>query len=116
LTDENITPDQCPPTDKDALAQMHILWTLITPSRRLRVYIHEVEVPIAKTRNQEGEVLIAPVLSAILEARIAKWADELERLPHKLKSWADIRRECHASAGEYDLAIQPLRDGIWKLG
>jgi hypothetical protein len=39
----------------------------------------------------------------------------LEHLPGKKKSWADMRKECKASEGEYDQAIQPLRDGIWKL-
>lgn len=30
-------------------------------------------------------------------------------------TWAAIRKERRAAAGEYDEAIQPLRDGIWKL-
>ena len=39
----------------------------------------------------------------------------LEHLPHKQKSWAEIRKECSANTGESDMAFQPLRDGIGKL-
>jgi hypothetical protein len=115
-TDEIITPGSVP--DKlirTALDEMHIFVALITPFFDASSYIQEVEVPIAKLRNKKGEVLIAPVVVSHPGGMNCKWLLSLEHLPHKHKSWAEIRKECKASDGEYDEAIQPLRDGIWKL-
>ena len=44
-----------------------------------------------------------------------EWLLDLERLPDKQKSWADIRLECAAAKGEYDMALGPLRNGVKKL-
>lgn len=115
-TDENIMPGTVPDKQiRDALDEMHIFVALITPFFDASKYIHEVEVPIAKRRNKKGEVLIAPVVVSDPGGTNCDWLLSLERLPHKKKSWAEIRKECRASEGEYDEAIQPLRDGIWKL-
>ena len=115
-TDENVDPGTVPDQQiRDALNQMDIFVALITPFFDASKYIHEVEVPIAKQRNTKGEVLIAPVVVSQPGGTNCKWLLGLERLPHKQKSWAEIRKECRASDGEYDLAIQPLRDGIKKL-
>ena len=115
-TDERVTPGSVPDQQiRAALDAMHIFVALITPLFDASRYIHDVEVPIAKRRNKKGEVLIAPVIVSHPGGRNCEWLLGLERLPHKQKSWAEIRKECRASDGEYDEAIQPLRDGIWKL-
>lgn len=115
-TDENLIPGSVPDQQiRAALGEMHIFVALITPFFDASKYIHEVEVPIAKQRNKKGEVFIAPVVVSHPGGRNCKWLLSLEHLPHKKKSWAEIRKECKASDGEYDEAIQPLRDGIWNL-
>jgi hypothetical protein len=115
-TDENIDPGTVPDQQiRTALAEMHIFVALISPLFDASKYIHEVEVPIARQRNEKREVLMAPVVVSPPGGTNCKWLLDLERLPHKQKSWAEIRKECKASEGEYDEAIQPLRDGIWKL-
>lgn len=115
-TDENITPGSVPHQQiLQALGEMHIFVALISPFFDASGYIQEVEVPIARRRNKTDGVLIAPVVVTEPGGTNCKWLLGLERLPHKQKSWAEIRRECRAAEGEYDEAIQPLRDGIWKL-
>jgi hypothetical protein len=115
-TDENVVPGSIPDQQiRTALDQMHIFVALITPLFDASSYIHQVEVPIARRRNGKGEVLIAPVVVSHPGGRNCDWLLSLEHLPHKQKSWAEIRKQCKASDGEYDEAIQPLRDGIWKL-
>ena len=115
-TDEHVTPGSVPDQQiREALGQMHIFVALITPFFDASSYIQEVEVPIAKRRNREDGVLIAPVVVSYPGGRRCKWLLDLEPLPHKQKSWSEIRRECRASEGEYDQALQPLRDGIYKL-
>jgi hypothetical protein len=115
-TDENVVPGSVPDQQiKAALDEMDIFVALITPLFDASSYIHEVEVPIAKRRNKKGELLIAPVVVSHPGGTNCDWLLSLEHLPHKQKSWAEIRKECRASDGEYDEAIQPLRDGIWKL-
>jgi hypothetical protein len=115
-TDENITPGSVPDKEiRDALERMDIFVALISPFFDASRYIHEVEVPVAKHRYKKGEVLIAPVVVSHPGGTNCKWLLGLEHLPHKQKSWAEIRKECKASQGEYDEAIKPLRDGIWKL-
>lgn len=114
-TDENITPGSVPDQQIRAeLEQMHIFVALITPYFDASSYIQEVEVPIAKRRNKKGEVLIAPVVVSHPGGTKCNWLLGLERLPHKQKSWAEIRRESLANGG-YDEALQLLRDGVWKL-
>lgn len=115
-TDENVTPGTLPDQQiRTALEDMDIFVALITPLFDASSYIQEVEVPIARKRHKNDKVLIAPVVVSHPGGTRCKWLLSLERLPHKQKSWADIRKECNASNGEYDEAIQPLRDGIWKL-
>lgn len=115
-TDENITPGSVPDQQIRAeLEQMHVFVALITPFFDASSYIQEVEVPIAKRRYKKGEVLIAPVVVNHPGGTKCNWLLSLERLPHKHKSWAEIRKECSAAAGECDMAQQPLRDGVWKL-
>ena len=115
-TDENVMPGSVPDEQiRAALAEMHIFVALISPHFDASSYIQQVEVPIAKKRNQTGEVLIAPVVVSHPGGTKCKWLLSLERLPDKQKSWAEIRKECKAADGEYDEANQPLRDGIGKL-
>ncbi len=115
-TDENIAPGSVPDQQiRTALDQMHIFVVLITPLFDASSYIQEVEVPIAKRRYKQGEVLIAPVVVSHPGGTRCGWLLSLEHLPHKQKSWAEIRNECSANTGEFDMALQPLRDGIWKL-
>ena len=115
-TDENLVAGSVPDQQiRIALSQMHIFVALITPFFDASSYIQEVEVPIARKRNSKGEVLIAPVVVSHPGGTKCNWLLGLERLPHKHKSWAEIRRECGAATGEFDLALQPLRDGVWKL-
>jgi len=115
-TDDNIPTGSVPDQQiQDELKQMHIFVALITPYFDASNYIQEVEVPIAKQRNKNGEVLIAPVVVSHPGGTNCGWLLSLERLPHKQKSWAEIRRECSAATGEYDIALQPLRDGVKKL-
>lgn len=115
-TDENITPGTVPDEQiRQALERMDIFVALITPFFDASRYIQEVEVPAAKRRNKSIGVLIAPVVVSNPGGNNCKWLLGLERLPHKQKSWSEIRKECKASEGEYDQALQPLRDGIWKL-
>jgi len=59
-------------------------------------------------------VFIAPVAVSHPRSTNCDWLLSLEHLPHKQKSWAEIRKEGRASEGEYD-EVQPLRDGVWKL-
>jgi hypothetical protein len=114
-TDENLMPGSVPDQQIRAeLERMHIFVALITPFFDASSYIHKVEVPFAKRRNKKGEVFIAPVVVSHPGGRNCGWLLSLERLPHKQKSWAEIRKESLASAG-YDEALQPLRDGVWKL-
>jgi hypothetical protein len=114
-TDENVTPGSVPDQQIRAeLQQMDIFVALITPYFDASSYIQQVEVPIAKRRNIKGEVLIAPVVVSYPGGTNCGWFLGLERLPHKDKSWVDIRKESVASGG-YDEALQPLRDGVWKL-
>jgi hypothetical protein len=114
-TDENITPGSVPDREIRAeLEQMDIFVALITPLFDASSYIHEVEVPIAKQRNKKGEVFIAPVVVSHPGGMNCDWLLSLERLPHKNKSWAEIRSETLSSGG-YDEAYQLLRDGVWKL-
>ncbi|HEV7473179.1 MAG TPA: toll/interleukin-1 receptor domain-containing protein [Pyrinomonadaceae bacterium] len=115
-TDENVMPGSVPDHQiRTALDQMHIFVALISPFFDASSYIQQVEVPIARKRSQKGEVLIAPVVVSHPGGTKCKWLLSLERLPHKQKSWAEIRKECKAGDGEYDEAIKPLRDGIGKL-
>lgn len=115
-TDESVMPGSVPDQQiRAALDRMHIFVALISPFFDASSYIQEVEVPIARKRHKNGKVLIAPVVVSHPGGTRCKWLLSLERLPHKQKSWADIRKECNASDGEYDEAIQPLRDGIGKL-
>jgi hypothetical protein len=114
-TDENIMPGSVPDQQIRAeLEQMHIFVALITPFFDASSYIQQVEVPIARRRNKKGEVLIAPVVVSHPGGTNCAWLLSLERLPHKHKSWAEIRRDSLVS-GCYDEALQPLRDGVWKL-
>jgi TIR domain len=114
-TDENVTPGSQPDKEIRAeLQRMHIFVALITPFFDASSYIQEVEVPIAKRRSKNGEALIAPVVVSHPGGTKCNWLLGLERLPDKRKSWVDIRKESMASGG-YDEALQPLRDGIWKL-
>jgi hypothetical protein len=114
-TDENILPGTSPDTEIRAeLAQMHIFMALITPLFDASSYIHEVEVPIARKRHKKGEVLIAPVVVSEPGGSNCDWLLSLERLPNKLKSWAEIRAAT-MSAGGYDEALKPLRDGVRQL-
>jgi hypothetical protein len=115
-TDENVTPGSVPDEQiRAALGRMHIFVALITPLFDASSYIQQVEVPIARQRWQKGEVLVAPVVVSHPGGTKCKWLLGLEHLPHKQKSWSEIRKECKASDGEYDEALQPLRDGIGKL-
>jgi hypothetical protein len=115
-TDQNILPGSVPDQQiRIALDQMHIFVALISPFFDASDYIQQVEVPIARRRSKNSEVLIAPVVVSHPGGKNCDWLLGLERLPHKQKSWADIRKECRAGDGEYDEAIQPLRDGIFKL-
>ena len=115
-TDEQVTPGSVPDQQiRDALEKMHIFVALITPLFDASSYIHEVEVPIAKRRYKKNKVLIAPVVVSHPGGTNCDWLLSLEHLPHKQKSWAEIRKECKAADGEMDLAQQPLRDGIGKL-
>lgn len=115
-TDENVVPGSVPDRQiRNALDEMHIFVALISPFFDASSYIHEVEVDVAQRRNKKDGVLIAPVVVSHPGGTNCDWLLGLERLPHKQKSWAEIRRECKAGDGEYDEAIQPLRDGIWKL-
>jgi len=115
-TDEHVMPGSVPDQQiRAALYRMNIFVALISPFFDASSYIQQVEVPIAKKRNQKGEVLIAPVVVSHPGGNKCRWLLGLERLPDKQKSWAEIRKECKASEGEYDEAIQPLRDGIGKL-
>ncbi len=115
-TDENLIAGTVPDDHiRKALDKMHIFVAMISPYFDASSYIQEVEVPIAKKRNSSEGVLIAPVVVSHPGGNNCDWLLSLERLPHKSKSWAEIRKECKASEGEYDEAIQPLRDGIWKL-
>ena len=115
-TDDNVMPGSVPDQQiRTALDNMHIFVALISPFFDASSYIQEVEVPIAKKRHKNGKVLIAPVVVSHPGGTRCKWLLGLERLPHKQKSWAEIRKECKAGEGEYDEAIQPLRDGIRKL-
>ncbi len=114
-TDENITPGSVPDQQIRAeLDRMDIFVALITPYFDASRYIHEVEVPIARRRNKKGEVFIAPVVVSHPGGTNCGWLLSLERLPDKHKSWQEIRRESLPMGG-YDEALQPLRDGVWKL-
>jgi hypothetical protein len=114
-TDEKIVVGSVPDkTIRDALEQMHIFVAMITPFFDASKYIQTVEVPIAKRRNKNGEVLIAPVVVSHPGGTNCAWLLGLERLPHKSKSWVEIRKE-RLAADDYDEALQPLRDGIWRL-
>ena len=114
-TDENVTPGSDPDKEiRDALGKMHIFVALISPFFDASSYIQEVEVPIARRRHSKGEVLIAPVVVSHPGGRNCDWLLRLEPLPHKKKSWAEVRRETLTSGG-YDEALRPLRDGVWKL-
>ena len=114
-TDENIAPGSVPDREIRAeLERMHIFVAMITPLFDASTYIQEVEVPIAKRRNRKGEVLIAPVVVSHPGGTNCDWLLSLERLPHKQKSWAEMRKESMPSAG-FDEALKPLRDGVWKL-
>jgi hypothetical protein len=113
-TDENIMPGSVPDKEiRAALEKMDIFVAMITPFFDASTYIHEVEVPIAKRRNRKGEVLIAPVVVSDPGGTNCKWLLSLERLPHKKKSWVEIRRESLPSG--YDEASKPLRDGVKRL-
>ena len=115
-TDENVLPGTVPDQQiRQALEDMHIFVALISPFFDASRYIQEVEVPIARKRSKTDGVLVAPVVVSHPGGISCEWLLRLEHLPHKTKSWAEIRRECGAVKGEYDEAIQPLRDGIWKL-
>jgi hypothetical protein len=114
-TDENITPGSVPDKQIRAeLEEMHIFVALITPFFDASKYIQEVEVPTAKRRCKKGEVLIAPVVLSHPGGTNCQWLLSLERLPHKNKSWVEIRKESLALVG-FDEALRPLRDGVWKL-
>lgn len=115
-TDEDIEPGSVPDQQiRNALDKMHIFVALISPHFDASSYIHEVEVPIAKRRWENDEVLVAPIVVSDPGGQNCEWLLNLGRLPHQSKSWAEIRKDCNASNGEYDEALQPLRDGIWKL-
>jgi hypothetical protein len=115
-TDEHVTAGSVPDQQiRVALGQMHIFVALISPLFDASEYIQQVEVPIAKERWEKGKVLVAPIVVSHPGGTRCKWLLSLEHLPHKQKSWSEIRRECRASEGEYDQALQPLRDGIWTL-
>jgi hypothetical protein len=114
-TDENVVPGSVPDKEIRAeLERMHIFVALISPFFDASSYIQGVEVPIAKRRSKNGEVLIAPVVVSHPGGTKCNWLLALEPLPDKQKSWVDIRKESLASGG-YDEALQPLRDGIWKM-
>lgn len=113
-TDENLTPGSVPDQQiRTKLDHMDIFVALITPFFDASRYIQGVEVPAAKRRWKKGEVLIAPVVVTHPGGINCSWLLSLERLPHKKNSWAEIRRE--SASGGFDLALQPLRDGVWKL-
>jgi TIR domain len=114
-TDENITPGTEPDQEiRTALDEMDIFVPLISPLFDASRYIQKVEVPLARRRNRTDGVLIAPVVVSHPGGTKCAWLLKLERLPHKKKSWVDIRKESLANGG-YDEALQLLRDGIWKL-
>ena len=114
-TDESLLPGSVPDKDiRAALATMDIFAAMITPYFDASSYIQKVEVPIAKRRNRDGEVLIAPIVVSHPGGTNCEWLLSLERLPHKMKSWVEIRKESMASGG-YDEALKPLRDGVRKL-
>ncbi len=114
-TDQDMVPGTVPDHEiRAALDSMDIFVALITPFFDASSYIQEVEVPIARRRHRKGEVLVAPVVVSHPGGRNCEWLLSLERLPHKQKSWVEIRKESMVSA-EYDEALRPLRDGVWKL-
>ena len=114
-TDEHVTPGSVPDQQiRAALDKMHIFVALISPMFDASSYIQEVEVPIAKHGWEKGKVLIAPVVVSHPGGTKCKWLLSLEHLPHKHKSWSEVRTET-MTIGGYDGALQPLRDGIWKL-
>jgi hypothetical protein len=115
-TDEKVEPGSVPDKQiRAALEEMHIFVALITPYFAASNYIQEVEVPAAKRRKKKDGVLIAPVVVNHPGENECGWLLGLERLPDKQKSWTDIRLECAAAKGEYDMALRPLRDGVKKL-
>ena len=114
-TDENIVPGLSPDKSiRAALEEMHIFLAMITPHFDASCYIHEVEVPAARRRHEQREVLIAPVVVSDPGGTNCEWLLGLERLPHKEKSWVDIRKESYAIVG-HDDANKLLRDGVYKL-
>jgi len=115
-TDEHVTPGSVPDQQiREALDQMHIFVALLTPLFDASDYIQQVEVPIARQRWKRGQILVAPVVVSHPGGTKCDWLLSLEHLPDKQKSWSEIRKDCKASEGEYDQALQPLRDGIGKL-
>ena len=114
-TDEKILAGSNPDKEiRAALESMDIFVALITPYFAASRYIQEVEVPIAKKRYEKGEIQIAPVVVSDPGVIECDWLLKLERLPHKQKSWSEIRRETLPTGG-YDEALKPLRDGVYKL-
>jgi len=100
---------------RQELEVMDIFIALISPMFAASKYIHEVEVPTAKSRCEKGAVHVVPIIVTDPGAGECEWLKTRELLPDKRKTWTDIRKECRAPDGEYDLAIQPIRDGLRKV-
>jgi len=114
-TDEKVEPGS--DWDKQvraALEDMHIFVPLVSPLFAASSYIQEVEVRAARRRHEEKKIAIAPVVVSHPGGITCDWLMRLEPLPHKVKSWSEIRKESLPTGG-YDEALKPLRDGVWKL-
>jgi len=90
---------------KDALEAMDVFIALISVSFALSHYIKEVELPRAKKRREEIEVL--PVYLGEPAEGDCAWLMKLQRVPGE-KSWAEMRQ----AFPDYDHALKPIRDGI----
>jgi hypothetical protein len=111
-SDKDITPGQKIDTEIRAkLAQMDVFVCLVSPFFAVSDYIQKVELKIARDRHKRGQIEIIPILITPPGGYECKWLNELEYLPLKGKSWVQIRKE----NTDYDLALQPIRDGIAKV-
>lgn len=97
------------------LEEMDIFIALVSPHFAASWYCLNVEVEAAKRRRKS--VHTVPIIIEHPGRGECEWLMNLEPLPDKRKTWADIRKECGAikEEPECDRAVLPIREGIKKV-
>ena len=91
-----------------ALEQMDIFLCLVSFQFLASDYIQNVELPKAKTRHDNGEIEVVPVVLYPVDLKHdCEFLSALSPLPQWGKSWRDFEKD-----GDWNDALYPIGNGI----